>query len=61
MKQTSHIVVVKPAACFNICGASASEGRLSTTLATLSLMSFAASSSSISVSNSICYTTSSVF
>jgi len=44
---------VKPAACFNICGGSASEGRLSTTLATLSLISFAASSSSISVSNSM--------
>jgi hypothetical protein len=44
---------VKPAACFNICGASASEGRLSTILATLSLISFAASSSSISVSNSM--------
>ena len=49
----NHIVVEKPADCFSICGASASLGRLSTTLATLSLMSFAALSKFISVLNSI--------
>ena len=45
-------VVLKPAACLSICGASDSEGKLSTTLATLSLMSLAASSRSVSGLNS---------
>ena len=47
------MVVVNPAACFKILGGSDSDGSLSTTLATLSLISFAALSKSISVSNSI--------
>ena len=46
------MVVVNPADCFKICGASASVGRLSTTLETLSLISLAASSRSIFVLNS---------
>ena len=46
------MVVEKPADCLSICGASASLGKLSTTLATLSLMSFAALSRSMSVLNS---------
>ena len=45
-------MVVKPAALLRICGGSDSDGRLSTTLATLSLMSLAALSKSILVSNS---------
>jgi hypothetical protein len=45
------MVVVKPAACFKICGGFASLGKLSATRATLSLISFAASSKSISVLN----------
>ena len=44
---------MNPAACLSICGGSDSEGKRLTTLATLSLISFAASSKSISVSNSI--------
>ena len=44
---------MKPAACFKICGALDSSGKLSTILATLSLISFAAESKSIYVSNSI--------
>ncbi len=52
-ESASHIVVVNPAALFNICGGSDSFGRLSTTLATLSLISLAALSRSILVSNSI--------
>ena len=47
------MVVVKPAACFKILGGSDSDGSLSTTLATLSLISLAASSKSTSVSNSM--------
>ena len=46
-------MVVNPAACFSIWGGLDSDGKASTTLATLSLISFAASSKSISVSNSI--------
>ena len=45
------MVVVKPADCFKIWGASASLGRLSTTLETLSRISLAASSRSMSVLN----------
>ena len=45
--------MVNPAALFKICGGSDSDGKLSTTLATLSLISFAALSKSILVSNSI--------
>ena len=45
--------MVKPALCLRISGASASSGRLSVTLLTLSLMSFVAASRSIDVSNSI--------
>ena len=52
-ESASHIVVVNPAALFNICGGSDSLGRLSTTLATLSLISLAALSRSILVSNYI--------
>ena len=48
----SHIVVVNPAACFKISGALASSGKLSTTLLTLSRISFAAESRFIFVSNS---------
>ena len=44
--------MVKPAACLSICGGSDSEGKLSTTLATLSLISLAALSKLILVSNS---------
>ena len=44
--------MVNPAARFNIWGGSDSSGKLSTTLATLSLISFAALSKSILVSNS---------
>ena len=47
----NHIVVVNPAACFKICGGSDSVGKLSIILATLSRISFAALSRSISVSN----------
>ena len=47
------MVVVKPALCFNISGALESSGKLSETLLTLSLISFAAASRSIDVSNSI--------
>ena len=47
------MVVVKPAACFKILGGSDSDGSLSTTLATLSLISLAALSKSTSVSNSM--------
>ena len=45
--------MVKPALCLSISGASASPGRLSDTLLTLSLISFVAASRSIEVSNSI--------
>ena len=45
--------MVKPALCLSISGASASSGRLSVTLLTLSLMSLVAASRSIEVSNSI--------
>ena len=44
---------MKPAALLRICGGSDSEGKLSTTLATLSLMSLAALSKFILVSNAI--------
>ena len=47
------MLVVNPALCFNISGGFESSGRLSDTLETLSLISFAAESKSISVSNSI--------
>ena len=46
------MVVVKPAALIIICVAAASEFKLSTILATLSLMSLAALSKSMLVSNS---------
>ena len=49
----AHIEVVKPSLCLSISGASASSGRLSETLLTLSLISFVAASRSIDVSNSI--------
>ena len=45
--------MVNPALCLSISGASASSGRLSVTLLTLSLISFVAESRSIEVSNSI--------
>lgn len=46
-------MVENPADCLRIFGGSDSDGSLFTTLATLSLISFAASSKSIAVSNSI--------
>ena len=46
-------MVENPADCLRIFGESDSDGSLLTTLATLSLISFAASSKSIEVSNSI--------
>ena len=49
----NHILVEKPAEAFRISGALLSSGRLSKILATLSLISFAASSTSIFVKNSI--------
>ena len=49
----SHILVENPAEAFLISGALLSSGRLSIILATLSLISFAASSTSILVKNSI--------
>ena len=48
----NHIVVVKPAALLSICGGSDSVGKLSTILATLSLISLAALSKFMLVSNS---------
>ena len=48
----NHIEVVKPALCLSISGALASSGKLSATLPTLSLISFAAESKLMSVSNS---------
>ena len=44
---------MNPAACFKICGALASSGKLSTIRETLSRISFAAESKSIPVSNSM--------
>jgi len=45
--------VVKPALCLSISGASASSGKLSVTLLTLSLISLVAASRLMEVSNSI--------
>ena len=47
------MVVVNPLACFSISGALASCGKLSATREIFSLTSFAATSKSIEVSNSI--------